>query len=143
MPKKRRYGKRAAVLTAGATLAPVCSGLASLLGSQLYPSNYAWNQSITNAPVATNSAAIISHIGSSVTIHPDWYADSPANGSSPLYGIPYNVVHGNTTAKINVTIDNYPGESDIVAVPIPTNAVIEGDYQNGPNPYGGGYNANQ
>ena len=130
------------MLTAGATLAPVCSGLASLLGSQLYPSNYPWNQNITNAPVATNSAAIIAHIGSSITIHPDWYADSPTNGTSPLYGIPYNVVHGNTTAKINVIIDNYPGESDVVAVPIPTNAVVEGDYQNGPNPNGGGYGEN-
>ena len=67
----------------------------------------------------------------------------PTNGTSPLYGIPFNVVHGNTTAKINVTIDNYPGESDIVPVPIPPNAVIEGDYQNGPNPNGAGYNTGQ
>ena len=28
-------------------------------------------------------------------------------------------------------------------MPIPANAVIEGDYQNGPNPNGGGYNAGQ
>ena len=140
MPKRRRNRKRVAWMTAGATLAPVCSGLASLLGSQLYPSNYPWNQNITNAPVAANSAAIIAHIGNSVTIHPDWGADSATNGASPLYGIPYNVVHGNSTAKINVTIDNYPGESDLIAVPIPTNAVIEGDYQNGQNPNGGGYN---
>ena len=131
------------MLAAGAALAPVCPALASLLGNQLYPANYAWNQNITNAPVAANSAAIISHIGGSITLHPDWGADNPANGASPLYGIPYNVVHGNSTTRINVTIDNYPGESDIVAVPIPTNAVIEGDYQNGPNPYGGGYNVNQ
>lgn len=130
-------------LAAGAAVAPACSSLASLLGQQLYPPQYPWNQNITNAPVATNSAAIISHIGGSIHIHPDWGADSPTNGTSPLYGIPYNVVHGNSTTKISVTIDNYPGESDIVPVPIPTNAVIEGDYQNGPNPYGGGYNANQ
>ncbi len=93
--------------------------------------------------MATNSAAIIAHIGISVKIHPDWGDDNAANGSSPLYGIPYNVVHGNSAAKLNVTIDNYPGESDIVPVPIPANAVVEGDYQNGPNPNGGGYNKNQ
>jgi hypothetical protein len=52
-------------------------------------------------------------------------------------------VHGNSTAKINVVIDNYPGESDLVAAPIPSNAVIEGDYQNGPNPNGAGYSAGQ
>ncbi len=94
--------------------------------------------------MAANSAAVIAHIGNA-NIHPDWGEDSASNGNSPLYGIPYNVVHGNSASvtKVNVIIDNYPGESDIVPVPIPANAVIEGDYQNGPNPNGGGYNAGQ
>ena len=115
----------------------------SLMGQQLFPSDNPWNQNISNAPVAANSAAIISHIGTSIHLHPDWYADNPANGSSPLYGIPFNIVHGNSTAKVNVAIDNYPGESNVVPVPIPANAVIEGDYQNGPNLHGGGYNSGQ
>ncbi len=46
-------------------------------------------------------------------------------------------------ATTNVVIDNYPDESDIVPVPIPANAVVEGDYQNGPNLNGGGYKAGQ
>jgi IPT/TIG domain len=132
-----------ALLAAGAVLGPVCPGLAALLGQQLYPTNYPWNQVITNAPVATNSAALIAHIGGTIKVHPDWGADSATNGTDPLYGIPYNVVHGNSTAKINVVIDNYPDQSDIVPVPIPANAVIEGDYQNGPNPNGAGYNTGQ
>jgi hypothetical protein len=115
----------------------------TLLGQQIFPSDYPWNQNISKAPVAANSAAIIAHIGGSIGIHPDWGEDSASNGSSPLYGIPYNVVHGNSTATVNVIIDNYPGESDIIPVPIPANAVIEGDYQNGPNPNGGGYKAGQ
>jgi hypothetical protein len=115
----------------------------TLLGQQLFPSDYPWNQDISNAPVASNSAAIIAHIGTSINVHPDWGDDRASNGNSPLYGIPVNVVHGNSTAKVNVIIDNYPGESDIVPVPIPANAVIEGDYQNGPNPNGGGYNSGQ
>jgi hypothetical protein len=115
----------------------------TLLGQQLFPSDNPWNQNISNAPVASNSAAIISHIGSSIHLHPDWGADSSANGSNPLYGIPVNIVHGKTTTAVNVVIDNYPGESDVQAVPIPANAVIEGDNQNGPNTNGGGYNANQ
>jgi hypothetical protein len=115
----------------------------TLLGQQLFPADYPWNQNISNAPVAANSAAIIAHIGSSIGIHPDWGEDSPANGNSPLYGIPFNVVHGNTTAKVNVIIDNYPGESDVVPAPVPANAVIEGDFQNGPNLTGGGYNTGQ
>jgi autotransporter passenger strand-loop-strand repeat protein len=115
----------------------------TLLGQQLFPLDNPWNQNISNAPVAANSAAIIAHIGASTRLTPNWYADNPANGSSPLYGMPFNVVHGNSTAKVNVIIDNYPGESDVQPVPIPANAVLEGDFQNGPNPNGGGYNANQ
>jgi hypothetical protein len=125
---------------AGAAVTPV---MGQLLGQNLFPSNSPWRQNISQAPVATNSASIISAIGGSTRLHPDWGADSSSNGSSPLYGIPYNVVHGNSTAKVNVTIDNYPGESDIIPAPIPTNAVIEGDYQNGPNPNGAGYNSGQ
>jgi Bacterial Ig-like domain (group 3)/IPT/TIG domain len=115
----------------------------TLLGQQLFPSDYPWNQDISAAPVVANSAAIIAHIGASIHLHPDWGADDPANGSDPLYGIPINIVHGNSTATVNVIIDNYSDESDIVPVPIPANAVLEGDFQNGPNPNGGGYNANQ
>lgn len=115
----------------------------TLLGQQLFPSDNPWNQNIASAPVAANSAAVIANIGSSVHVHADWGADSAANGNSPLYGIPFNIVHGNSTAKVNVVIDNYPGESDVVPVPIGANAVIEGDYQDGPNNNGAGYNANQ
>jgi hypothetical protein len=135
--------KRLMALTAAAVVTPVFSGHAALLGQQIYPANYPWNQNISQAPVATNSAALITRIGGTIKIHPDWGEDSSANGSDPLYGIPYNVVHGNSTAKINVIIDNYPGESDIIGVPIPTGAVVEGDNQNGPNTNGGGYNDGQ
>jgi hypothetical protein len=142
--KKRGKGRRRAaplaVLAASAAVTPV---MGQLLGQHLFPTNNPWNQDISAAPVATNSAAIIASIGATIKVHPDWGDDNPANGTNALYGIPYNVVHGNSTAKINVVIDNYPGESDIVAAPIPTNAVIEGDYQGGPNPNGAGYNTGQ
>ena len=124
----------------GVAVTPV---MGQLLGQNLFPSNSPWNQDISDAPVATNSASIIAAIKGTTKIHPDWGDDSPANGTSPLYGIPYNVVHGNSTPKVSVIIDDYPGESDIVPAPIPTNAVIEGDYQNGPNTNGPGYNTNQ
>src|SRR5579863_1364251 len=136
-PRGAALGQAAEVVEARQLLS------STLLGQQIFPLDNAWNQNISNAPVAANSAAVIAHIGASITLHPDWGADNPANGSSPLYGVPFNVVNGNTTAKVNVVIDNYPGESDITPVPIPSNAVIEGDYQNGPNPHGGGYNAGQ
>ncbi len=143
MRRTKQRKRRLAVLTTAVVVSPVCSGLASLLGQPLFPANYPWNQNINGAPVAVNSAAIIAHIGTNITLHPDWGDDNPTNGTNPLYGIPYNVVHGNSTAKINVIIDNYPGQSDLVPMPIPANAVIEGDYQNGPNTNGPGYNPGQ
>ena len=90
------------VLAASAPVTPV---RAELLGQKLFPADIAWNQDISNAPLAANSAAIIAHIGGSIHVHADWYADDPANGSDPLYGIPFNVVHGNSTAKVNVIIE--------------------------------------
>ncbi len=106
----------------------------ALLGQQLFPADNPWNQQITNAPVAANSAAIMNSIISTYGnghLHPDFGQDYQNN--SPLYGIPVNVVHGNSVTPTSVVIDAYPGESDIVPVPLPANPVLEGDFQNGPN----------
>ncbi|MDB5349876.1 MAG: hypothetical protein JWN86_1123, partial [Planctomycetota bacterium] len=105
----------------------------SLLGQSLFPSDNPWNQKITAAPVASNSGAILNNITSiygNGALHPDFGQDARSSGD--LYGIPYNIVHGNTQAKVSVVVDGYPSESDLKAVPIPAGAVIEGDYQNGP-----------
>jgi hypothetical protein len=102
---------------------------ASLLSSNLFPADNPWNQNISQAPVTTNSAAIISKIGNG-RFHPDFGQDYRATNG--LYGIPYNVVHGNTAAKIHVVIDAYADQSDIQNCPVPANAVIEGDMDNGP-----------
>ncbi|HZY90045.1 MAG TPA: Ig-like domain-containing protein, partial [Gemmataceae bacterium] len=114
----------------------------TLLGNQLFPADNPWNQKITNAPVAANSAAIMNNIVTNYgngRLHPDVGQDY--GNSSQLYGIPYNVVHGNSAPKVNFSIDAYSGESDLLPVPVPANVVIEGDFQNGPNPtrgYGAG-----
>ncbi|HQR06836.1 MAG TPA: IPT/TIG domain-containing protein [Gemmatales bacterium] len=105
----------------------------ALVGNQLFPADNPWNQKITNAPLASNSAAIIgnitSHYGNG-RLHPDFGQDY--HDGSDLYGIPYNIVHGNSIAKTSVVIDAYPDESDIFAAPLPATVVIEGDFQNGP-----------
>jgi hypothetical protein len=115
----------------------------SLLGNQLFPADNPWNQKITNAPVAANSAAVLNNLIANYgdgRLHPDVGQDYGTPGTQ-LYGIPYNVVHGNGVAKVNFVIDAYPGESDLLPVPVPNNVVIEGDYMGGPNPnrgYGDG-----
>src|SRR5436190_10535017 len=114
----------------------------TLLSQNLFPADYAWNQNVANAPVAANSATIMANIGSSISVHPDWGNANPAN-TSPLYGIPVNIVHGNTAPRVNFVVDNYPTESDLLSVPMPANPVVEGDWQNGPNMNGPGYGTNQ
>lgn len=105
----------------------------TLLGQQIFPVDNPWNQQITNAPVAANSAAVMSNIVGNYgdgRFHPDF--SQQFGSSAPLYGIPYNVVHGNSTARVTVHLDAYASEADPVPVPLPANPVIEGDFQNGP-----------
>jgi hypothetical protein len=119
----------------------------TLLGQRLFPSDNAWNQDISDAPVDPNSASMIGLIGTSTRVTPDWGAN-PNNlyQQAKLYGIPVNIVHGNgaQVSRTNVIIDNYPGESDVVAVPLPNDyaPVLEGDLPNGPNTNGPGYGEN-
>ncbi|MFO0814373.1 MAG: IPT/TIG domain-containing protein [Gemmatales bacterium] len=105
----------------------------TLLGNQLYPSDHPWNQPITNAPVSSLSTAVMNNIVNTYgnnRLHPDF--GQYYGGGIDLYGIPYNIVHGNSTPKVSVIIDAYDNESDLVPVPIPAGIVLEGDYQNGP-----------
>src|SRR5262249_11881591 len=104
--------------------------LLSLLGQKLFPADNPWNQNIASAPVAANSAAVINNIitlSGNGRFHPDFGQDTQTN--NPLYGIPFNVVHGNSQPNVHVVIDDYADESDVQDAPIPPNAVIEGDNQ--------------
>src|SRR5262245_33259183 len=83
----------------------------TLLGQQLFPDDNPWNQVISNAPVASNSDAIIANIiaksgGVDGRLHPDFGQDDRIH--TDLYGIPINVVHGNSMAWTPVKIDAYP-----------------------------------
>src|SRR4051812_28744171 len=98
----RRRSMAAASVFAWSLAASVTRASAALLGSNLFPADNPWNQNISQAPAATNSAAIISNIGNG-RFHPDFGQDYRVG--NPLYGIPYNVVHGNSTPKIHVVID--------------------------------------
>jgi autotransporter-associated beta strand protein len=108
--------------------------LLTLLGQSLFPADNPWNQNISQAPVAANSTAVINAIINAYGdhhLHPDFGQDYQAP-DTPLYGIPYNVVHGDSVPKVNVVIDAYASESDIEPAPIPANAVLEGDTPTGP-----------
>jgi hypothetical protein len=102
---------------------------ASLNGFVPFPSDNAWNQDISSAPLDPNSNAIINDIGGTVAVHAD-FGSGQYNGS--IIGIPYVVVDGSQPLA-PITFNAYGDESDPGPMPIPSNAPIEGD----PNPGAG------
>jgi hypothetical protein len=101
---------------------------------QLFPADNWWNQDVSQAPVATESAALIAFINNGGTrrLHPDFGGYSGTGFGT--YGIPYVVV-GAGQPKRQVEF-YYADESDGVGVPfypIPDEAItqpywIEGGY---------------
>ena len=111
-----------------------CSGIsvgqgASLNGFRPFLDSNPWNQDISTVPVDSNSDAIISFIGPSIGLHPDFGAGL-YQGSS--MGIPYVVVDGSQN-PVNINFTAYGDESDPGPMPVPANAPIEGY----PNPGSG------
>jgi len=83
------------------------------------PTEAAWNQDISKAPVARNSAATIAYINShgGNLLHPDF-------GSPRAYGFPYAVV-GAGQRKLPINYTAYGDESDRGPFPIPRGAPVE------------------
>jgi hypothetical protein len=94
-----------------------------------FPTDNAWNQDISGAPVDPNSDAIINFIGLGIGLHPDFGSGLYAGSSM---GIPYSVV-GASQGFVTVNFNAYGDESDPGPMPIPANAQIEGY----PNPGNG------
>jgi hypothetical protein len=80
----------------------------------------AWNQNISKAPRAANSAKVIAYIDShgGAAIHPDF-------GSPRPYGFPYAVV-GAGAKKLPIHYTAYGSESSPGPFPIPASAPVEG-----------------
>lgn len=100
---------------------------ASLHGKQLFPSDNAWNEDVSNAEVDPNSANLIAGMGLNVGLHPDF--GTVWNGAPN--GIPYIVVAGNQT-PVPINFTAFGSQSDPGPYPVPANAPIEG----GPNATG-------
>jgi hypothetical protein len=84
------------------------------------PNEATWNQDVSHAPVASNSAATIAYINShgGNFLHPDF-------GSPRAYGFPYAVVGADRPA-LPVHYTAYGEESDPGPFPIPLGAPVEG-----------------
>ena len=100
----------------------------------MYPASNWWNQDISAAPLDPSSAAFISFIGATRTLHPDF-------GPSP-YGMPYVVVAGDQPL-VQPVWTAYGDESDNGApgrpagYPIPPEAKTQPNYIEGAVPGGG------
>ena len=92
----------------------------TLGGCPMYPADNAWNTSIRNAPLRSNSAQMIAYIQAhgGDNLHPDF-------GENTEYGIPYVLVPQNQPL-VPITYDAYGDESEPGPFPIPLNAPIEG-----------------
>jgi hypothetical protein len=97
---------------------------ASLHGKQLFPSDNAWNEDISNAVVDPNSDNLIAGMGLTTGLHPDF--GTVWNGAPN--GIPYIVVAGNQT-PVPINFTAFGSQSDPGPYPVPANAPVEG----GPN----------
>jgi hypothetical protein len=135
----RVIGLAAAAILAGMRLLAVASSDAAgpyppLGGCQVFPdppaslparapsqpNETAWNQDVSRAPVAPDSAATIAYIDAhgGDRIHPDF-------GSPRSYGFPYAVVGGGQ-GRVPIHYTAYGSESDRGPFPIPLSAPVEG-----------------
>ncbi len=105
----------------------------------LLPADNWWNADVSAAPIDSGSAAYISFIGATRTVHPDFGgSDGTPTG---IYGMVYFVVPGTTPlAPVNFSAFGYPEESDAGApgrppgYPIPTAARTEAKWTEGGQP---------
>ncbi len=84
------------------------------------PGETAWNQDVSRAPLAPDSAAVIAYIDAhgGDHLHPDF-------GSPRAYGFPYAVV-GAGQPELRIHYTAYGDESDPGPFPIPAAAPVEG-----------------
>jgi len=116
--------------TAAAQIAPIYGNFrgaslgnnANLNGAVAFPAGHAFNTDITQAAVDSTSASILSSIGLTANLRPDFGSGTWDGG--PI-GIPYTVVSG-TQAKVAIRFTAYGSESDPGPYPVPRTAPVEG-----------------
>lgn len=108
----------------GFALAASLNAQQTIGNCQLLPTSNIWNTPVASLPPAANSTAVVTHIGMTDTMHPDF---GTVWEGAPI-GIPYVVVpNGQAMLPIDfASLDGWPDESDAGPYPIPPNPPIEG-----------------
>jgi len=107
----------------------------AISGVSIFPANNVWNTPVDSLPAQRAIDIINDHGGHN--FHPDF--GTTYNGL--FNGIPVNVVAGNSTPKVKVSVTTYASESDPLPggdrtsgfLPIPSNVLIEGDPVSAPS----------
>jgi hypothetical protein len=112
------------VLIAGSIGAADAARTVTVVGRvcPILPATNVWNKPVNALPKHTNSDALLTTMGLTRYVHPDF-------GTNPGYGIPINVVTS-ATPRHAVSFQ-WPGESDAGPYPIPTSPKIEGNGSGG------------
>src|SRR6202008_1718562 len=99
---------------------------------QVFPTTNWWNQDVSGAPLDARSAQLISWIGTTKQVHPDF--GPPPNGI-------HSIVVAGDQARVGLSFQ-YSGESDtgipgLPGYPIPEEAKTQPHYSEGDVPRGG------
>src|SRR4051812_24130347 len=82
--------------------APSATDSPIIAGCPILPGNHVFNMPVDGLPVDPNSAAYITTIGTTTKLHLD-LGQTVDQQATDFYGIPYNVVHGNSFTWPSVT----------------------------------------
>ena len=100
---------------------------ADLHGAVPFPENNVWNTDISKSDVDPNSDNLIASIGLSTGLHPDFGAGYYDHA---IIGIPYVVVP-DSQAYVKIHLKAYKDESDKGPYPVPPDAPVEGQRDDG------------
>jgi hypothetical protein len=110
-------GSRPAAVAAGTPVGRAVAGT----HCPTFPADNYWHADIRSLPVAARSKQWLSHMSTSVNLHPDF---GPSFGDGPNYGIPITVVrHSHRRVRVHF---RYASESDHVRYPLGRDTRIEG-----------------
>jgi hypothetical protein len=98
----------------------------NLNGFVPFPRDNPWNLVIAGVPANPNSSSLISNYVNRVGVNPAMHGDFSADGG----GDRYTVVDSSIEPLQVMSIDQYPGESDIMPVPLANSAYVQGGNQN-------------
>ncbi len=104
------------------------SGLCGAQPGQLFGADYPWNQRIDSTALDGESDAIIDYLQKNHTSSARFRIDGPSDEPNSIYGLVVLAADASTAHQaFTPTSDFYSPDCDPVALPVPADAVLEGE----------------